>query len=81
MNGHAFDQEPEATLFWQKNAGKPYHIDYLYTPAAWRPSIRSVAVGSAADWLSHSDHAPLVMDVDLPNAAVPTPIHGLIAGQ
>ena len=66
VNGHDLGHEPDATLYWQRNLAKRYHIDYIYLPAAWRSVVQSVSVGGAAEWVSRSDHAPLVVEVDLP---------------
>ncbi|MCH9736396.1 MAG: endonuclease/exonuclease/phosphatase family protein [Actinomycetia bacterium] len=55
--------EPEPTLWWMRNVGKPYHIDYTFVS---RPeAITAVTVGSSDDWLTHSDHAPMTVDLQL----------------
>lgn len=66
---HAFDHEPDPTLFWQWNEERPYHIDYVYVPRTWMPCVSSVTVGSPADWVRPkvSDHVPVVVECDLPN--------------
>jgi len=56
-------KEPDPTLWWTRNADKPYHIDYTFV----RPSsaIRDVTVGSEDDWLAHSDHSPMTVDLQI----------------
>ena len=49
--------EPHPTFFLHRNLDKPYHIDYAFTGKAW--GIQSVQVGTASEWLIHSDHMPL----------------------
>lgn len=61
---HTFTREPhgqekQPTFFMQYKEAKPYHIDYLYLPEAWRRNLRSVQVGSYADYAGQSDHRPL----------------------
>jgi endonuclease/exonuclease/phosphatase family metal-dependent hydrolase len=79
--GHALGQEPDPTHFWQWNERQPFHIDYVYVPSAWLPCVRSVTVGTAARWLEPklSDHAPVVVDCDLPPQAVLRSLAGLPA--
>ncbi len=53
--------EPDPTLWWMKNIETTYHIDYTFVS---RPdAIESVAVGSHRDWLQHSDHPPMTVDL------------------
>ena len=57
-----FGQEPEQTHFWQHKANQLFHIDYAYVPKTWLANVREVSIGSVADWIKRSDHAPLVVD-------------------
>ncbi len=50
--------EPEPTLFLQRNLQKAYHIDYAFIPTAWLDGC-SVSVGAPAEWIKLSDHMPL----------------------
>lgn len=63
VNGHAMGQEPDPTLFWQKKAHQGFHIDYAYVPIGIVSHIEQAVVGAAEEWLSVSDHAPLVVDI------------------
>jgi len=76
---HAFDHEPHPTLLWQWNEERPYHIDYVYVPRTWIPCVRSVTVGSSADWVRPkvSDHVPVVVECDLPNQRALSSLAGL----
>ena len=57
------------TLYWRdrRKDGPTYHIDYVFIPAAWTPRMREVRVGTFEDWCGAgmSDHAPIVVDVDV----------------
>lgn len=50
--------ETRPTLFLQKNLAKAYHIDYGFFGPAWR--VKNVEVGQSENWLSISDHMPIV---------------------
>ena len=63
--GEAFGEERSPTLFWQRKPEQKYHIDYTYVHHTWRERVRRVDVGLAEAWLKHSDHAPLLVEVDL----------------
>jgi len=63
--GESYGQESKPTLWWRRNRTTSYHVDYVWLPAAWAPSISSVFVGDHTDWGSLSDHAPLVVDIEL----------------
>ncbi|WP_024445209.1 endonuclease/exonuclease/phosphatase family protein [Mycolicibacterium iranicum] len=53
--------EPDPTLWWTRNADKPYHIDYTFVS---RPeAVQTVTVGAHSDWLSYSDHSPVTVDL------------------
>jgi len=42
---------------------QPWHIDYCFVPAAWRERLRSAQVVEGEDWLTRSDHSPVVVDI------------------
>lgn len=67
--GEAQGEELRPTLYWRTRRvdGPRYHIDYCFIPKAWLPALRSVHVGSHAEWVDAglSDHVPLVVDLDL----------------
>lgn len=53
--------ESRPTLYLQRNQAKPYHIDYGFFGNNWK--IISVQVGMADEWLTHSDHMPVIFDI------------------
>jgi len=69
IRGEPHGQESEPTLYWRDRTkdGPTYHIDYVFIPAAWTPRMREVRVGTFEDWCGAgmSDHAPIVVDVDV----------------
>ncbi len=71
--GEVQGDESTPTLYWQSRRadGPRYHIDYCFIPEGWLPALRSVSVGSHADWVAPglSDHVPLVVDLDLEQLA------------
>jgi exonuclease III len=66
--GVRLGEEAAGTLFWLRNRGKPYHIDYAYVPEASLPDLQSVALGTPDDWLALSDHMPLTVELRAPAA-------------
>lgn len=61
---HGAESRPTFYLQWKE--AKPYHLDYCFLPAAWAARIRSVEVGGYAAWKAHSDHRPLLVDLEDP---------------
>lgn len=68
--GESFGAESAMTHFHRRKLDDSFHIDYCFVPAAWRDDIRAVSIGSPGDWLAHSDHMPLVVDLEISFAAV-----------
>ena len=52
--------ETTKTYFHTKNLRFGHHIDYAFLSDGTAASLR---VGEAEDWLSHSDHMPLILDL------------------
>jgi len=66
---HAFHHvahgyEAHATYRHQRNAAKPWHIDFCFVPAAWMSSVTEVDVLDGDEWVARSDHLPLTVDID-----------------
>ena len=59
--------EAEPTLYFQWKKEKPYHIDYCFIPHDWADRITTVEIGTYEAWHQHSDHRPLLVDIDLDN--------------
>jgi exodeoxyribonuclease-3 len=55
--------ESRPTEYFFRHKDKPYHVDYIFVPKLWLPRLRSVDVGSYAQWSRLSDHCPVVADV------------------
>ena len=56
-----FGKESKATLFHTKNLNKTYHIDYAFIRGF---KIQNIEVGNYSDWIKHSDHMPLIIDIE-----------------
>ena len=72
---HDADAPERPTHFWRWREHHPFHIDYCFVPEAWAPKIRSVHVGGFAEQHWHSDHRPVVVDLDLPAPRPPRRAH------
>ena len=64
--GEAHGMESTPTYFHTWQRPKPYHIDYVFIPEAWRNRLANVYVGGYEDWSKLSDHRPLSVELDLP---------------
>lgn len=53
-------RESKATFFLQRRLVRPYHIDYAFFGTAW--TVVNVAIGGTEEWLTESDHMPMVVD-------------------
>ncbi len=52
--------EPAKTYFHTRNEEFGHHIDYAFLNDG---AAAALQIGSARDWLAHSDHMPLVLDI------------------
>jgi endonuclease/exonuclease/phosphatase family metal-dependent hydrolase len=62
---HHYHAEPHGsetrpTFFEYRHQHRPYHIDYCFLPKPWARWIDSVTVGTHADWVTRSDHMPVI---------------------
>ncbi len=55
-------QEKEPTLYLLKNRDKPYHMDYCFAPRHCISDHTTVEVGKFEQWITLSDHMPLIID-------------------
>lgn len=60
--GEPQGKEIRPTLFLQRNRQKPYHIDYIFTSKKYLTSA-ILTVGEPDEWLEHSDHMPIALDI------------------
>jgi exonuclease III len=58
-----FGTEKDPTLYFRKNRKTPYHIDYIFAPVNFINSGKSISVGKYEDWISLSDHMPLITEL------------------
>lgn len=66
---HLINNEPQGkesvpTLYFQRHRNKAYHIDYCFLTQTLLNSSSKVVIGKYDDWISHSDHMPLFIDID-----------------
>jgi endonuclease/exonuclease/phosphatase family metal-dependent hydrolase len=52
-------RESRPTFYMYRHADKPFHLDYVFLPNAWRHAFRHVEVGDFERWEKHSDHMPV----------------------
>lgn len=51
-------------ISWYRDLSRPCHIDYCFLPRMWIPALRRVTVGVPTEWVSESDHVPIVVELD-----------------
>ena len=61
LNREDFGKESSATFFHTKKESKKYHIDYIYSKGL---NPVELEVGSYSEWISYSDHSPLIVEFD-----------------
>lgn len=54
-------KEEHATFYLYRHEDKPYHLDYCFASKHFMDRLRSVEVGTHAEWKLHSDHPPLIV--------------------
>lgn len=60
--GEAQGAETRHTFYLYRKQERGFHIDYCFVPMAWTPLLKSVQVGTYADWRHLSDHCPMVVE-------------------
>jgi len=65
FSGDRQGEERHPTLWFRKSKDTVFHIDYAFLSRALLSKLRGVVVGRCTDWLSVSDHAPVLVDLDL----------------
>lgn len=58
----AHGAEAHATHYFLRKESRPFHVDFCFAPQSL--AVRSVEVGSYAEWGHLSDHVPVVVDLD-----------------
>ena len=62
-------QEREPTLFLHRRLPGRHHVDHVFLDAGTAADLRGVEVGGGPDWIRSSDHAPLIVEVEVSEAA------------
>ena len=55
-------KESKPTFYMYRNKEKPYHIDYMFYK---KKGINKIKIGKFEDWISLSDHMPMLLDINL----------------
>ena len=58
-------KENHPTFFLQRNKNKPFHIDYCCVSGDIYEKVQNIEVGTYENWISYSDHVPLIINFDL----------------
>lgn len=53
--------EPHPSFLLHRNSAKPYHIDYIFHGRGWQ--VDHCGIGAPDQWLDHSDHMPIWVDL------------------
>jgi exodeoxyribonuclease-3 len=61
FTGEAYGQESGSTFYHTRKQDKPYHIDYCFYPSS--VDLVNVQIGAYEDWIKHSDHVPVIVDI------------------
>ena len=56
--------EKQPSFFHHRKETKPYHIDYVFM-SRHLLSYSSIELGDMSNWLTLSDHMPLIVTMDL----------------
>lgn len=60
--GETQGKESQPTFFMHRKVGRPYHIDYAFISTDLFHSSQ-ISIGKAEEWLTFSDHMPIVIEV------------------
>lgn len=58
-------KESHPTFYLQRKKEKPYHIDYCFASEDLYNKVKSFEIGSYENWITHSDHTPLIISFDI----------------
>lgn len=61
INNDEQGKESEPTFYMYRNKNKPYHIDYCFYK---KNKIKNLEIGKFEQWISLSDHMPMIIDID-----------------
>ncbi|MBX3491375.1 MAG: endonuclease/exonuclease/phosphatase family protein [Parvibaculum sp.] len=57
-------QESCLTFYMRRKPDSPYHIDYFFVSRSLLGKVTQLEIGKHEDWLKHSDHVPLIVDIE-----------------
>jgi endonuclease/exonuclease/phosphatase family metal-dependent hydrolase len=63
QTGENHGEELTPTWYMYRNRAKGYHLDYAFAPEPFIPNA-SLSIGHPDLWLPHSDHMPLIVEID-----------------
>jgi exonuclease III len=58
-------KEIHPTFFLQRKKDKSYHIDYCFASEDLYSKIKNLEIGKYENWITHSDHTPIIINFDL----------------
>ena len=61
LNDLEHGNEKDPTLYMYRHKNKPYHMDYCFLSESMIKKDAQIEIGQAEDWLSYSDHMPLII--------------------
>jgi exonuclease III len=56
-------QEKRWTFFRGRKLERHTHLDYAFIPSRWLRRLAHVEIGDPQAWLAHSDHCPVIVEV------------------
>ncbi|WP_316569239.1 endonuclease/exonuclease/phosphatase family protein [Neobacillus sp. YIM B06451] len=56
-------EESKPTHYFRKEAASPFHIDFAFGSQTFINRLISVEVGTYEDWIRHSDHLPIFLEI------------------
>ncbi len=65
LTKEAQGEEKQKTLFFRKNLNLSYHIDHCFVSDSLLKNSKLKIPGNHS-WLTHSDHLPLIIDLEFP---------------
>lgn len=59
-------KESKPTLYFQRKAERPYHIDYIFAAQEFSNQLNKIEVGQFDKWIKISDHMPIMCEFKEP---------------
>ncbi len=58
-------KETQSTFYLYRHENRPFHIDYCFASSDLYDKVKNVEIGTYENWITHSDHTPLIINFDL----------------